>query len=239
MNERYVERYVSKIPRVTLGIFISCLTHKLLYYSYMLKIYITRHGQNVDNLNGILNGHRDEPLTEKGVEQAHAVADKIKEAHIGFDAVYSSPLARAFDTAKIISDTVGLPQPRTEDLLIERDFGVMTGQKIADIESLCAPDILKTDTITYFLSPEGAETFPDMMQRSQVLLDKIKSQHPTGNVLLVCHGDIGKMIYAQYYGLDWQTVLTRFHFGNCDLLLLAEDSPADETHVFKFEQHNH
>ncbi len=32
----------------------------------MLKIYLMRHGQNLDNLNGILNGHRDEPLTEKG-----------------------------------------------------------------------------------------------------------------------------------------------------------------------------
>lgn len=205
----------------------------------MLKIYIARHGQNLDNLNGILNGHRDEPLTEKGTEQAHEVADKIKESKINFDFIYSSPLMRAFDTAKIISATLGLPEPQKEDLLIERNFGVMTGRKISEIESMCAPDIIKTDTITYFLNPEGAETFPDMMARADLLLKKILNLHKSGNILLVCHGDIGKMIYAKYYNLDWETVLTQFHFGNCDLLLLSEDSPAIEAHVFKFEQHNH
>ena len=111
----------------------------------MLKIYIARHGQNVDNANGILNGHRDEPLTAKGVEQAHEIADKIKQAGITFDFVYSSPLSRAFETAKIISETNHSPVPETESLLIERDFGVMTGKKIADIEELCAPNILKTE----------------------------------------------------------------------------------------------
>ncbi|MEI6345901.1 MAG: histidine phosphatase family protein [bacterium] len=205
----------------------------------MLKIYVARHGQNVDNLKGILNGHRDEPLTEKGVEQAHEVADKIKEFAIIFNAIYSSPLIRALETAKIISGTLGMSSPQKENLLIERNFGIMTGRMISEIETMCEPHIIKTDTITYFLNPEGAETFPDMMNRAEVLLNKIKSVHQSGSILLVCHGDIGKMIYATYYGLDWKTVLTQFHFGNCDLLLLSEDSPAEEAHVFKFEQHNH
>ncbi len=205
----------------------------------MLQIYIARHGQNIDNGKGILNGHRDEALTTKGIEQAHEIANKIKESGITFDYVYSSPLQRAFETAKIISEVSDAPPPQKEDLLIERDFGIMTGKKLADIESLCAPDILKTDTITYFLNPEGAETFPDLMNRARVLLDKINNLHKTGNILFVCHGDFGKMIYAEYYHLDWKTVLTQFHFGNCDLLLLSEDSPAEDAHVFKIEQFNH
>lgn len=198
----------------------------------MLNIYIARHGQNLDNLQGILNGHRDEPLTEKGIEQAHQLAEKIKETGVLFDVVYSSPLSRAFETAKIISTTAGLPQPQKEQLLIERDFGVMTGKKVADIEALCAPDIIKADPVIYFLSPEGAETFPDLMARGGKALDKIREQHQSGNVLIVAHGDIGKMIYAQYYNLDWRTILTQFHFDNCDLLLLSENSPAEEAHVF-------
>lgn len=199
----------------------------------MLKIYLTRHGQNLDNVDGILNGHRDAPLTEKGVAQAQELGEKIKKAPITFHAIYSSPLIRAFDTANIISQTINGPTPQKEDLLIERDFGVMTGKKVSDIESLCAPDIIKTDTITYFLSPEGAETFPSMMHRAQMLLDKISEVHKDGNVLLVCHGDIGKIIYAEYYNLDWEHVLVQFYFGNCDLLLLSKDSPAEDTHVFK------
>lgn len=204
----------------------------------MLKIYLARHGQNVDNVAGILNGHRDEPLTEKGIEQAYDIANKIKELGISFDIIYSSPLVRALDTAKIISDATRSSKPEEEPLLIERDFGVMTGKNASDIERLCAPNIIKAEIITYFLNPEGAETFPDLIKRAKILLDKIKSEHVEGNVLLVTHGDIGKMIYAQYYNLDWKDILTQFHFGNCDLLLLSEDSTADESHVFKVLQHN-
>ena len=68
----------------------------------MLKIFLARHGQNEDNANGILNGHRDLPLTEIGIAQAHEVADKIKEAGLSFDVVLSSPLSRALKTAEII-----------------------------------------------------------------------------------------------------------------------------------------
>lgn len=205
----------------------------------MLKIYVTRHGQNLDNQNGILNGHRDESLTGKGFAQAHEIAEKIKDAQLTFTTIYSSPLSRAFETAKIIHETIGSPAPQKEELLIERDFGVMTGKKVSEIEALCAPDIIKTGMITYFLKPDGAETFPDLMKRAGLLLEKINNNCTSGNVLLVCHGDIGKMIYAQYYNLNWETVLTQFHFGNCDLLLLSEDSPAEESHVFKLNQHNH
>jgi len=205
----------------------------------MLKIYITRHGQNKDNLSGILNGHRDEPLTEKGIEQAREIASKIKEARITFDAVYTSPLQRAYETARIISDTIHSVLPEKISLLIERDFGIMTGKNISDIEKLCAPHIIKTDLITYFLNPEGAETFSDLLSRGGLVLEKIQTKHKDGNVLLVTHGDIGKMIYAKYYGLSWEQVLREFHFGNCDLLLLSQDSLAEDTHVFKIVQHNH
>lgn len=205
----------------------------------MLKIYLTRHGQNADNVAGILNGLRDEPLTTKGLEQANEIAQKIKDARLVFDVVYSSPLSRAFVTANIISKTLSLPEAQKEPLLIERNFGVMTGEKIADIEKLCAPNIIKAEIITYFLSPKGAETFPDLITRAGVLLEKLRAKHSNGNILLVTHGDMGKMIYAKYYNLDWREVLTQFHFGNCDLLLLSPNSPAEEIHVFKIPQHNH
>ena len=133
----------------------------------MLKIYLARHGQNIDNINGILNGHRDEALTQKGLEQAKEIAEKINGIGLSFDCIYSSPLKRAFDTAQIISDTTDSPKPKKEPLLIERDFGIMTGKNIEDIDKLCSPNIVKGELITYFLNPEGAETFPDLMKRAE------------------------------------------------------------------------
>lgn len=205
----------------------------------MLKIYIARHGQNLDNVNGILNGHRDEPLTILGEEQAHTTASHIKAASLVFNTVYSSPLNRAFRTAEIITNDLGLAQPKVKEDLIERDFGIMSGEPVSKIEEMCIPEIIKTDTITYFLSPKGAETFPQLVERGKRVINYVRDKHPDGSVLLVTHGDIGKMIYAAYYNLNWKEVLVSFHFGNCEILLLSEDSPATEAHFFKQFQHNH
>lgn len=128
---------------------------------------------------------------------------------------------------------------RVLDGLVERDFGVMTGVQIGEIKARCAPDVIETETVTYFLSPEGAETFPTLVQRAQSVLAEVSKQHAHGQALLVTHGDIGKMLYAAYYQMPWEDVPRHFHFGNTDVLLLSEDSPASEAHVFKVAQHNH
>lgn len=205
----------------------------------MLKIAIARHGQDEDNANGILNGRRDLPLTEVGRQQAQKLAEGMKCIGFTFDAVYASPLCRAYDTATLVASTLGFPKPEVLQSLIERDFGIMTGKPIRDIEKYCGSDIVKTDTITYFLSPEGAETFPVLLERGRQVLAEVEARHRTGSVLLVTHGDIGKMLYAAYYDLPWMDVLTMFHFGNSELLLLSRDSKAEDTHVLHIEQYNH
>ncbi len=204
----------------------------------MLKIYLARHGQDQDNVLGVLNGHRDHSLTTTGIKQAEDLARRIKEAKLSFSRIYSSPLIRAHRTAEIIADTLGRDRPEVLAGLIERDFGIMTGKRKDEIEKLCAPDILYTETINYFLSPQGAETFPQLLDRASQILEVIKSRHDTGNILLVTHGDVGKMIYAAYYHLPWREVLTLFHFGNSDLLLLSPDSAPESAHVFKAQQFN-
>lgn len=159
-----------------------------------LKIYLVRHGQNEDNAKGILNGHRDRPLTELGISQAHQLADHIKEAGLTFDAVYTSPLVRASRTAEIITERLGLLPARESPILIERDFGSMTGKYTRDIEALCGSDrIIKTKGVTYFLDPEGAETFPQLMERARRILEYLEMTHGTGSLLLVCHGDVGNV----------------------------------------------
>lgn len=204
----------------------------------MLKIFLIRHGQDQDNANGILNGHRDQPLTEIGLSQAHEIAKKIKAIGIKFDKTYSSPLKRAIQTASIVTDTLNMPKPNILPELIERDFGIMTGEQQSKITALCSPNILQTGTITYFLSPDGAETFPQLLERANKLLIKIQEKHSDGNILLVTHGDFGKMIYAAYYKLDWLDVLKMFHFGNSDLLELSAESDAHDTHIHKITQYN-
>ena len=204
-----------------------------------MKIYLARHGQNEDNANGILNGHRDLALTQQGKKQAQELANLIKGHHLCFDAILSSPLQRAHQTAETIRANIDGPEIETLDLLIERDFGIMTGVEQSRIKELCAPDTLETDTVTYFLSPEGAETFDDLMSRAGNIIQYVTSHfNPGQSILLVGHGDLEKMIHAYYYGLSWQDGLTQFHFGNSDLVLLSEDTSAEKSKVFEIKQFN-
>jgi probable phosphoglycerate mutase len=208
-----------------------------------MKIYLTRHGQNEDNLNGILNGHRDLPLTDLGREQARNLAQHLKNEGASFDLVLSSPLSRAYETAKIITGTLDVSDPIKENVLIERDFGVMSGLPVADVAKLGDEqgfEYLKTDVITYFLNPEGAETFPKLLKRAEKALEDIKNKYSDKKeILVVGHGDFGKMMYCKFYNLDWKDVLVNFHFGNSEVLVLQEGLLEADRFYFKQKQHNH
>jgi len=205
----------------------------------MTNIYIVRHGQNEDNAHGILNGHRDLPLTQLGIDQAKELAQSIKETDIHINKAYSSPLQRAYQTGEIITDALHIDTPEKLDILIERNFGIMTGKLIKDIEELCAPNIIKADIITYFITAEWAETFPQLIERAKKALAYIENKHNDENILIATHGDFGKMLYAAYYNLDRKDVLTGFHFGNSEVLLLSPDSTSEQAHMFQKQQYNH
>jgi len=201
-------------------------------------LYLIRHGQDYDNSKGILNGHRDQTLTPAGIDQAINLGQKIKEKQILFDFVLSSPLNRTFTTASIVSSIGGFPTPIPEPLLIERDFGIMTGQPQSKIIEMCSPEILQTNTITYFLSPKGSESFPDLITRANKLLAKIENTYQDKSILLASHGDFGKMFFATYYKLDWKTVLSQFHFGNSEMLKLSSDTVPDNSKIISMDQLN-
>ena len=210
----------------------------------MLNLYLMRHGQSLDNLNGVLGGRRDEPLTPLGESQVLAAAQFLKGLGVTFDAIYTSPLERAKHSTDIVRGVLKLSWPEVVDDLTERDVGTLTGEPVSRIEELCAPNILKTEeseegdgaeSVTYFLSAKGAETFPQMMTRARRLLKRIAVRYPHGNIILVTHGDIGKMLYASYYDFDWKEVLTAFNFGNADILLLSADAVDGGAHIYKAE----
>lgn len=85
-------------------------------------IYIVRHGQTEMNHRKALQGRSDYPLDEKGIAQARAAAEKLRD--IRFDRVYTSPLKRAVQTAKLIAPYV---EPALENRLIEMEYGPYEG----------------------------------------------------------------------------------------------------------------
>lgn len=203
----------------------------------MKVIYIARHGQDEDNANGILNGHRDTPLTEIGLAQAVSLAKAIVRHELNVNTILCSPLKRAWQTAQTIANTLQLPEPTVMPELIERDFGVMTGQPVAAIEKLDPDNLIKTAKVTYFLDVPKGESFPQLEQRAAKLLAIIQTKYQHQNVLLVTHGDLSKMLYGSFYHLPWREVLQHFYFGNADLLQLAAHIDPAQALLVQTNQH--
>ena len=94
-------------------------------------LYLVRHGETVTNKSGLIQGQRDVELSDKGIEDAKELKDLIKSLDI--DVVISSPLKRAIDTAKIITDN---KYPiNIDDRIIERDWGLIEGIKFTEVDS--------------------------------------------------------------------------------------------------------
>ncbi|MCR5156863.1 MAG: histidine phosphatase family protein [Butyrivibrio sp.] len=148
-----------------------------------MKIYITRHGQTDYNKSRMMQGRSDIPLNETGIAQARARRESLGD--IRFDAVYSSPLIRAVQTAEIIGN-VKREDIITDERIIEANFGkyelmgyYSTGLKMMAYWSF--PEI--------FPAPEGVETIREMVDRTSSFLRELeKKDYET--VLVACHGGI-------------------------------------------------
>ena len=145
-----------------------------------LVIYLVRHGETELNVKKVLQGRSNYPLTETGIRQAQEVADWFREQGIVFDRVYSSPLTRALQTARIIvgEDAEIVP----EDRLIETDYGPYEGCSLSDP----APELryFFQDFINH-PAPEGMEQLSEVIARVGAFLDDIRDE--PGTILLSTH----------------------------------------------------
>ncbi len=153
-----------------------------------MKLYVARHGQTRWNAENKVCGRTDQPLTEVGIAQAEALAKKAAE--LGIDLILTSPLQRAHRMAQIIAQRCGA-QLRTEERLIEQDYGIFEG---ADRKN---PDFLANKRHFAVRYP-GGESMMDMAGRIYPLLREIKEKYPDKTVLLACHGGVCRVIRTYF-----------------------------------------
>jgi probable phosphoglycerate mutase len=88
------------------------------------RLYLVRHGETERSAQHLYSGQADVPLTEEGRRQARRAGERL--ASVAVDAIWSSPLCRATDTAAAIAEATGAPV-RIDDRLIEVDYGELEG----------------------------------------------------------------------------------------------------------------
>ena len=144
-------------------------------------IFLVRHGETVDNARQIMQGQTQGCLNQQGREQALQVARRLADDPI--DAVVSSDLRRAIQTAEIISAPHGL-SVATTPLLRERDWGSFTGRFIPDLKGEVWPDDIESEEA--------------LLLRARSFLIYITATWPGKRVVAVGHGIINKAILAVY-----------------------------------------
>lgn len=155
----------------------------------MTTLYLTRHGETIDNARKIMQGQVQGQLNEKGIEQAEKLAREMADVNI--DAFVSSDLKRSIDTCKIVAAPHG-KTVTTTPLLRERDWGSFTGKYIPDLENAVWPDDI--------------EPLDKLKERAKRFLDFIRSEYPGQTVLAVGHGIVNKAIQAVYYNKEMKDI---------------------------------
>ena len=128
-----------------------------------LRLLFVRHGETQDNIDKILQGHRDTSLTEKGVREAQVLGEKLEDQHI--DAVYYSPLHRMVQTVEPILKThPNIPTIRTDSDL--------KGQKLGELEG-GSYDLVEFGNPRSADPKPGVEAFDDFVSRLKRSLGRI------------------------------------------------------------------
>lgn len=139
----------------------------------MLELWVVRHGETAWNQEERIQGWKDIPLTDTGRDQARILARYIQGQ--SFQAIHSSDLIRAYETAEILNEILTLPIAKDERLR-ERSFG--------DAEGL----LRKESDKLYPNGSPNAESLETVQKRAKLFLDYIQKTYRKGRILCTTHG---------------------------------------------------
>ncbi len=166
------------------------------------QLVLVRHGESTANAGGIWQGHLDFPLSERGREQARSTGEALSGENIS--GVYASPLARARETAVLISRGAGFAgEVVSVQGLIERHGGILQG---TTHEERLARDPDLVEKLRVLPEPEkwplvGAETDEKVLARFAEALASIRARHGAGEkLLIVTHGGVMRAFLRDLFG---------------------------------------
>jgi probable phosphoglycerate mutase len=183
-------------------------------------LIVLRHGQTAWNAEGRIQGQLDVELTELGIEQAAQAAQRL--AGLNPDAIVSSDLRRAADTAAALAAVTGLPV-RYDPRLRERDFGLWQGLTGAEAAARY-PDEYARWQAGEPIDGCGVESREDMAKRASAAFQDAADLVPGGTVVAVGHGGASKHGLVALLGWPPEVLPGLAALGNCRWTDLRRDA---------------
>lgn len=166
------------------------------------QVFVVRHGETTWNKEKRLQGHLDSELTAKGIAQAKALGENLKEHD--FDAIYASDLTRTRLTAENVASEKHCPIT-LDPQLRERNLGIFQGytrQELAEKFPEHAVPYLNNEPD--YQIPQG-ETLRQFCQRTMDCFNKLVMQHKQGKILVVTHGGVLTCLFKKVVGVPLNT----------------------------------
>jgi broad specificity phosphatase PhoE len=163
-------------------------------------VHLIRHGETQANLDHRWQGHEDGTLTHEGREQAHRLALVLPD----LDALYTSPLGRARDTAVILATTNGWVL-ETVDAVKEIGFGAWENRTRQEIAAMDPAGLAAIDRGEDVRRGGTGETYAEVRERMTDAIGKLAARHPGGSIGIVSHGGAMRAFGTVVLGLDFAT----------------------------------
>lgn len=166
----------------------------------MLEIFLVRHGETEWNAEHRVQGWRGSPLTPRGRAQAAAAGRALAAGNV--EAVYTSPLERAVETARIVAGALGLPEPAVIDELREIGLGPWEGMLFDEVKRRWPAEHRAWREDARRPPFEGMETAVALEARARAALEFLVAKHASGAIAAVLHGGVGSAILDVVLGIE-------------------------------------
>lgn len=197
----------------------------------MVRIYLIRHGRQDTDLCNV-----DVGLSEDGKYQAGLVGKRLSRYPV--DALYSSNMLRAVETAEIINSFLHVPHFRVEDLR-EISFGELTGHSDLDNQEHFDFFLKKQARMEWDLPYPGGESGEDVYKRALPQLQKI-ARSGAKEIVVVTHGVLIRSVLAGIIGCSFaRRNMFGHHMENCSINELVYDEQYDRFLLERFNDFSH
>lgn len=177
------------------------------------EVWLIRHAESAWNALGRWQGQADPPLSERGREQAAALAASL--ARERFALLASSDLMRARETAAALGRALGMA-PRFDARLRERDVGIWAGRTRSEIEARWPAELDLVQSRDLSVRPGGGESMDDTARRVRPFFCELAVAHRGGPIAIVAHGGVIRALCHQV------GPLANAHFVRVSLAALVE-----------------
>ncbi len=163
------------------------------------RVFLIRHAETSVTAEDRFAGLRDLPLTARGREHASGLATRLKGFRL--DAVYSSPLQRALETARILAEPHALAVTVIGDLR-ELDQGHWEGMTRAEVERQFPEEYAAYERDPLDFKPQGGETGRAVVERAVPAILALVRAHPDQTIGVVSHKATNRLLVAYFIGID-------------------------------------